>query len=205
VLRRAPALPGSRFPLGATVVEGGTNFAVAAGDADGVLLVCLFDGDGVENQIPLLEYDAGVWHGFVPEVTAGQAYGYRAAGRYDPGSGLRYNPAKLLLDPYARAFAGAVSFGPEVLGYADGDPDVPSTLDSAEHMPRSLVVDDAFTWRHGEQPRRRFADTVIYEVHVKGFTMRHPGVPPDLRGMPASHPAAIRPVDPGVTSVSCCW
>ena len=202
-VRRAPALPGSRFPLGATAVEGGTNFAVAAGDADAVLL-CLFDGDGVENQVPLLEYDAGIWHGFVPEVTAGQAYGYRVCGRYDPGSGLRYNPAKLLLDPYARAFAGPVGFGPEVLGYAEGDPDVPSTLDSAAHVPRSLVVDEAFTWRHGVQPRRRFADTVIYEVHVKGFTMRHPGVPPELRGTYAGlgHQAAVSHlVDLGVTTV----
>ena len=96
--------------------DGGTNFAVAAAAADGMLL-CLFDRDGAENQIPLLDYDAGVWHGFVPGAGAGQAYGYRAAGRYDPGSGLRFNPAKLLLDPYARAIAGEVRFGPEVLGY----------------------------------------------------------------------------------------
>ena len=154
------ALPGSRFPLGATVGEGGTNFAVAAGAAEGVLL-CLFDGNGVENQVPLLDYDAGVWHGFVPGVAVGQAYGYRVAGRYDPSSGLRHNPAKLLLDPYARAFAGAVRFGPEVLGYADGDPDAPSTLDSAAHVPRSLVVDEAFSWSNGaaaQAPLRRHRD-----------------------------------------------
>ena len=94
----ARTLPGSAFPLGATVRDDGTNFAVAAGAADSLLL-CLFDENGAENQVPLLDYDAGVWHGFVPRVTAGQAYGYRAAGRYDPGAGLRYNPAKLLLDP----------------------------------------------------------------------------------------------------------
>ncbi len=108
---RAPALPGSAFPLGATGRDGGANFAVAAGGADSMLL-CLFGGNGAETQIPLLDYDAGVWHGFVPGVGAGQAYGHRAAGRYDPGLGLRINPAKLLLDPCARAIAGAVRFGP---------------------------------------------------------------------------------------------
>ena len=97
--------------------DGGTNFAVEAATADS-MLVCLFDEGGAESQIPLLDYDAGVWHGFVPGVGAGQAYGYRAGGRYDSGSGLRFNPAKLLLDPYARAISGTVSFGPEVLGYA---------------------------------------------------------------------------------------
>ena len=91
--------------------DGGTNFAVQAAAAD-AMLVCLFDGNGAENQIPLLDYDAGVWHGFVPRAGAGQAYGYRAVGRYDPGSGLRCNPAKLLLDPYARALTGTVIFGP---------------------------------------------------------------------------------------------
>ena len=158
----APALPGSPFPLGAAVRDGGTNFAVEAAAAD-ALLVCLFDGNGAENQIPLLDFDAGVWHGFVPGAGAGQAYGYRAAGRYDPGSGLRFNPAKLLLDPYARAFTGTVSFGPEVLGYpADGDPGAPSTLDSAAHVPHSLVVDEAFSWSDGARPRCSYADTIIY-------------------------------------------
>ena len=189
---RAPELPGSQFPLGATVRDGGTNFAVAAGAAESMVL-CLFDETGAENQIPLPDYDAGVWHGFVPGVVAGQAYGYRAAGRYDPGSGLRFNPAKLLLDPYARAVTGAVTFGPEVLGYAAGDPEAPSTLDSAAHVPRSLVADGTYRWSDAERPRRRYADTVIYEVHVKGFTMRHPGVPPELRGTYAGlgHEAAI--------------
>ncbi len=197
----APALPGRAYPLGATVSDDGTNFAVAAGAADGMLL-CLFYGEGAERQIPLADYDAGVWHGFVPGVGAGQAYGYRAAGRYDPGSGSRFNPAKLLLDPYARAFSGSVRFGPEVLGYAPGDPDTPSTLDSATHVPCSLVTDDAYEWS-GARPRHGYADTVIYEVHVKGFTMRHPGVPPELRGTYAGlgHEAAISHLrDLGVTA-----
>src|SRR6266581_5616719 len=115
-IQTLPELPGIQFPLGSTVRDGGTNFAVAAADADAMTL-CLFDGTGAETQIPLTDYDGGVWHGFVPGVGAGQAYGYRVTGRYDPGSGSRFNPAKLLLDPYARAFSGSVRFGPEVLGY----------------------------------------------------------------------------------------
>jgi isoamylase len=177
---------------------------VASGVADGMLL-CLFDEDGAETQIPLRDYDAGVWHAFVPGIGAGQAYGYRATGPYDPARGVRCNPAKLLLDPYARAFSGSVTFGPEVLGYAAGDPDTPSSADSAASMPRSLVAaDDRFPWREGARPRRRFSDTIIYELHVKGFTMRHPGIPPELRGTYAGlgHEAAIAHLtDLGVTAV----
>ncbi len=198
----ADPLPGSQFPLGATVRDGGTNFAVASGVADGMLL-CLFDEAGAEAQIPLRDYDAGVWHGFVPGIGAGQAYGYRATGPYDPARGVRCNPAKLLLDPYARALSGTVTFGPEVLGYAVGEQDSPNAADSSASVPRSLVVgDDAFGWRDG--PRHRFSDTIIYELHVKGFTMRHPGVPPQLRGTYAGlgHEAAIAHLlDLGVTAV----
>jgi isoamylase len=196
-------LPGSPFPLGATVRDGGTNFAVVASAASAVSL-SLFDDSGAETHVPLLDYDAGVWHGFLPRVGTGQAYGYRARGAYDPSSGLRFNPAKLLLDPYARAFAGAVTYGPEVLGYVQGDPGSPSTLDSAGHLPRSLVPEQNYAWSGIAPPRRRYADTVIYEVHVKGFTMAHPGVPPELRGTYAGlgHQAAIRHfLDLGVTAV----
>ncbi|MBO0814627.1 MAG: glycogen debranching enzyme, partial [Actinobacteria bacterium] len=141
-------LPGSQFPLGATPSAAGTNFAVASGVADAVTL-CLFDDLGTETQIPLADYDAGVWHGFIPGIGPGQAYGYRVCGPYDPSRGLLCNPAKLLLDPYARAMSGGVEFGPEVLGYAAADPGAPSTLDSAGHMPRSLVVDPEFAWADG--------------------------------------------------------
>ncbi|HEY6312941.1 MAG TPA: glycogen debranching protein GlgX [Streptosporangiaceae bacterium] len=200
----ATALPGSPFPLGATPGEGGTNFAVASGVADGMAL-CLFDEAGAETQIPLRDYDAGVWHAFVPEIGEGQAYGYRAAGPYDPARGVRCNPAKLLLDPYARAFSGSVTFGPEVLGYAADNPDTPSAADSAACVPRSLVVaEDAFRWREVTHPRHRFSDTIIYELHVKGFTMRHPGIPPELRGTYAGlgHEAAVAHLlDLGVTTV----
>ena len=200
----AGPLPGSQFPLGATVCDGGTNFAVASGVADGMLL-CLFDEAGAETQIPLRDYDAGVWHGFVPGIGAGQAYGYRATGPYDPARGARCNPAKLLLDPYARALHGTVTFGPELLGYAAGDQDAPSAADSSASVPRSLVVaDDAFRWGDGTRPRHRFSDTIIYELHVRGFTMRHPGVPPELRGTYAGlgHEAAVAHLlDLGVTAV----
>jgi isoamylase len=109
------APPGSMFPLGAAAVDGGTNFAVAS-RADAVEL-CLFDDSGTETRVALPEYDAGVWHGHVPGIRPGQAYGYRMTGPYDPARGLRYNRAKLLLDPYARAISGEVRFGPEVLGH----------------------------------------------------------------------------------------
>ena len=118
--------------------------------------------------------------------------------------GLRCNPAKLLLDPYAKAVSGTVSFGPEVLGQDAADPGKRSTLDSAGHMPRSLVVDPAFGWQDDERPWHRYADTVLYEVHVKGFTMRHPDIPPPLRGTYAGlgHEAAIAHLlDLGVTTV----
>jgi glycogen operon protein len=196
-------LPGSEFPLGATPVNGGTNFAVASDIAEGIDL-CLFDADGRESRLPLQERDANIWHGFVPGIGPGQAYGYRALGPYDAERGLRCNPNKLLLDPYAKAISGGVRFGPEVLGYAVGDPDTPSSVDSAACVPRSLVVDPSFAWRDGPRPRYRYSDTVIYEVHVKGFTMTHPDVPADIQGTYAglAHPAAIKHlVDLGITTV----
>ena len=133
----APALPGAAAPLGATPGPDGTNFAVASA-ADGVLL-CLFDSAGTETQIPLLERDGDIWHGFLPGVRPGQAYGYRATGPYDAQRGLRCNPAKLLLDPYARAIDGDVRFGPELLGYAVDDVEAPSALDSAGQDRKSVV------------------------------------------------------------------
>ncbi len=198
-----PTIPGSPFPLGATRQEGGTNFAVASGTADGILL-CLFDSSGAETQIPLKEVDAGVWHAFVPGVGPGQAYGYRATGPYDPGRGIRCHPAKLLTDPYALAITGRVRYGPEVLGYSLDDPEQPSQLDSADHVPRSVVVDTGFKWSDRPRPSYSYADSVVYEVHVKGFTMTHPDVPPELRGTYAglAHEAPISHlVDLGVTSV----
>ena len=201
------ALPGSPFVLGATpgahLGVAGTNFAIASSVAGRVTL-CLFDAAGTETQIPLTDNDADIWYGFVPGIGPGQSYGYRVDGPWDPARGLRCNPAKLLLDPYAKAVSGTVTFGPEVLGQDAADPGAPSTLDSAGHVPRSLVVDPAFNWQDGDRPWYRYADTVIYEVHVKGFTMRHPGLPPQLQGTYAGlgHEAAIAHLlDLGVTSV----
>ncbi len=198
------ALPGRPAPLGATPGDGGTNFAVASSIADGVE-VCLFDDAGAEARVRLADYDDGVWHGFVPGAGAGQAYGFRVHGPWDPGRGLRCNPAKLLLDPYARAVHGEVSFGPEVFDYdpASASPTA-SALDSAGHVPRSIVSDGMFRWGADEPLRRGYSDTVIYEAHVKGLTMRHPDVPAELRGTYAglAHEAVIGHLTQlGVTAV----
>jgi glycogen operon protein len=195
--------PGRRFPLGATPTDGGTNFALTAAAADGVEL-CLFDDAGEESRVELSDYDAGVWHGFVDGVGPGTRYGYRVHGNYDPSHGLRMNPAKLLLDPYARAMSGAVTVGPEIFGYDADDPSRPSTLDSAPSVPRSLVVaaSPPSTTR-GDEPRR-LADTIVYEAHAKGLTMTHPAVPAELRGTYAglAHEAVINHlVDLGVTAI----
>ena len=203
VATQVPSTPGSPFPLGATLLAGGTNFAVASDVAQGMVL-CLFEADGTEHQVRLVDNDAGVWHGFVPGVGAGTLYGFRADGPWDPARGLRCNPAKLLLDPYARAITGEVHFGPEVLGYAVGELDVASTLDSAAHVPRSVVVDPAFDWEGDVHPRTNYADTVFYEAHPKGLTALHPDVPAELRGSYAAlgHPAVIAHlVSLGVTAV----
>jgi glycogen operon protein len=172
------------------------NFAVASTVADGVT-VCLFDADGTEHRLDLGEYDAGVWHGFVPGIEPGQAYGYRVAGPYDPGRGLRCNPGKLLLDPYARAITGDVTWDPALRGDTDGD--------SAPFVPRSLVVDGSdYDWSGDAPLSLPYQDLVLYELHVKGFTARHPGIPPELRGSYAglAHDAATGYLrDLGVTAV----
>ncbi len=198
---RLHVLPGRPNPLGATAESGGTNFAVSS-SGDRVML-CLFDADGAETQLVLPERDGDTWHGFVPGVAPGQAYGYRASGPYDPARGLRFNPAKLLLDPYARAIVGEVRYGPEVLGYDVSNPTAPSSLDSAGHVPRSLVIAAAPTLM-SPRPDHALVDTILYEVHVKGFTATHPGVPPTLRGTYAglAHEAALEHlVGLGVTAV----
>ncbi len=195
--------PGSPFPLGATPCGDGTNFAVTASHADGLLL-CLLDEHGAESRIALSERDDGVWHGFVSGVGAGQEYGYRATGPYSPRSGIRCNPAKLLLDPYARATRGVVCYGTALLGHDPDEPDRASEEDSGRQVPRCIVVDPAFPWTDHARPRHDDADSVLYELHVKGFTMTHPGVPAALRGTYAglAHEAAIgHLLELGVTAV----
>ena len=200
-----PAWPGRPYPLGATLQEDGTNFALYASEADAVELVLLDERGGLLAAYDLLEQTDLVWHGFVPRLGAGARYGYRVHGPYDADRGLRHNPNKLLIDPYARAISGSVRWGPEVFGYVwgEGDDQI-SELDSAEQMPHSVVVDGAFDWSGESRPDVAWSDTVIYETHVRGFTMRHPGVPENLRGTYAglAHPAAIEHFTRlGVTSV----
>ncbi|HZB50853.1 MAG TPA: glycogen debranching protein GlgX [Mycobacteriales bacterium] len=199
-----PPWPGRPVPLGATWDGEGTNFALWAAAAEAVEL-CLFDAAGTETRIPLGESTYQVWHGYVPRIGPGQRYGFRVHGRYDPGHGRRANPSKLLLDPYARAIDGDFTPEPPVFGY-DGDPrgDTRDTRDSAPYVPRSVVVHDAFPWGSDRPPDTAWDDTVIYELHVRGFTRRHPGIPEPLRGTYAglAHPAAIAHlVDLGVTAV----
>jgi glycogen operon protein len=197
----ATILPGRPAPLGATPGPDGTNFAVSSNGEQ--VTLCLFNGDGTETQLVLPERDGDVWHGFVPGVAAGQAYGFRVGGPYDRGRGERYNPAKFLLDPYARAIHGDVRFGPELLDYAMDNTGAPSPLDSAGHMPRSLVSAPA-SKPVSPGPGHALADTILYEVHVRGFTASHPGVPAELRGTYAglAHEAAVHHlVDLGVTAV----
>jgi isoamylase len=195
---------GSPFPLGATWQAGGVNFAVASEVASGVE-VCLFDPDGAEVRLPLSEYDAGVWHGFVPGVGPGQPYGFRVAGPYDPANGIRCNPAKLLLDPYAKAIDGDPVWDERIFGYSwAGGPDSRNDLDSAAAMPRSLVIDPGFDWGDDHPPAVPYSDTVLYETHVVGLTRTHPDVPDDLRGTYAglTHPAVLEHLTAlGITTV----
>jgi isoamylase len=197
-------LPGTSTQLGAIPADGGVNFAVASTVAEGVTL-CLFDDNGAETRLDLPEYTAGAWHGFVPGVQHGQAYGYRVKGPFDPGSGHRCNPAKLLVDPYARAITGDVTWDKALVGHDPDDPGKPSAADSAPFVPRSLVIDgSAYDWEGDAPLGHHYAESVIYEAHVKGFTARHPDVPEELRGSYAglAHPAATAYLrDLGVTAV----
>jgi glycogen operon protein len=197
------ARPGDAARLGAIARDGGVNFAVASTVADEVVL-CLFDDDGTETPVPLDDLDAGVWHGFVPGIGPGQAYGYRVSGPFEPARGLRCNPRKLLLDPYARALRGQLTYGPELLGHDPGDPGRPSGADSACRVPRSVVISPDYDWAGDTPPGHGYPDSILYETHVKGFTMRHPSVPPEIRGTYAglAHEAATGYLrDLGVTAV----
>ncbi|WP_432057886.1 glycogen debranching protein GlgX [Streptomyces sp. bgisy022] len=195
--------PGEAYPLGATYDGAGTNFAVFTEAADRVEL-CLLHDDGSETAIELRESDAFVRHAYLPGIMPGQRYGFRVHGPYAPERGLRCNSAKLLLDPYARAISGAVHWGEEVYGYHFDDPDRRNDLDSAPHTMTSVVVNPYFDWGDDRRPRTEYHHTVIYEAHVKGLTMRHPGLPEELRGTYAAlaHPAVIEHLtELGVTAL----
>jgi len=195
--------PGHPFPLGATWDGDGVNFAVWSPHAVGVDL-CLFDDAGHEQRLLLEESTYHVWHGYVPDVGPGQRYGYRVHGPWNPLAGHRFNPAKLLMDPYARAYSGQVNYHPALYGHAgDAARGFPDPQDSAPHTLRSVVLARATGLSH-TRPRVPWEDTVIYELHVRGFTMRHPEVPDHLRGTYSglAHPAVIdHLVRLGVTSV----
>ncbi|WP_346776552.1 glycogen debranching protein GlgX [Streptomyces sp. HNM0574] len=201
------ALPGSPQPLGARHHTGpggvrGTNFALWAGGAEAVE-VCLFDDEGpgpeTETRYRLAEQTHEIWHGFVPGVRPGARYGYRVHGRWDPWTGARWNPAKLLLDPYARAVDGEFGAPAEVYGHVRDWPqqEVADTVrderDSAPYVPKGVVVEDLDAWDDDRRPKTPWADSVLYELHVRGFTIRHPDVPEELRGTYAglAHPAAV--------------
>ena len=175
------------FPLGAHVEDGGVRFAVASTSADAVE-VCLVDGPSgalTERRVTLPERTFGVWHGHVPGVAAGQLYGYRVHGPYKPDQGLRCNPNKLLLDPYAKAIDGHNQWNEALFSYRFGDPGSYNDADSAPYAMRSVVINPFFDWSNDTPLRIPFHQTVIYEAHVKGMTMRHPGIPEDVRGKPA--------------------
>jgi glycogen debranching enzyme GlgX len=173
--------PGRNYPLGSTWSHESTNFAVYAPSAERVW-VCLFDDDGAETRHLLTEHSLGVWHGALPGVSPGTRYGYRAHGPWQPDAGMRFNAAKLLLDPYGKAVSGDLVVDDAIFGYVPGEPDTISDLDSAPYVPRSVVVHDDFRWGADTSPRRRWRDTVIYEMHVKGMTALHDRVPEELRG-----------------------
>jgi len=183
--------PGSAFPLGATFDGSGTNFAVFSEIAESVEL-CLFD-DGVETRVLLTEVDAFIWHAYLPTVQAGQLYGYRVYGPWDPEKGQRANPAKLLLDPYAKATSGEIDWDQSLFSYTFGNPKSRNDDDSASHMMLGVVINPFFDWSGESAPHTSYNDTVIYEAHVKGLTELHPDVPEEQRGSYAgvAHPAVI--------------
>ncbi len=189
-------LPGSPWPLGATPQDGGVNFAVYSESAVHVLLA-IFEGkhDASEIDLPMPVRTGFVWHGFLPDAEPGLRYGFRAYGPFDPSRGLRFNASKLLLDPYARAISGDVTWNDTVYGYQrnQGDPNMRNHDDSSSSVPRSIVVDPVFDWQGIEPPRHPLANTVIYECHVRGATMLHPAIPEHLRGTYAgfAHPAML--------------
>jgi isoamylase len=195
--------PGTAYPLGATYDGSGTNFALYSEAAERVEL-CLFDDDGVETRVGVLESDAFIWHCYLPLVQPGQRYGYRVHGEYNPGQGKRANPNKLLLDPYAKATCGTIDWDPSLFSYNFGDPDSRNDDDSAPHMMLGVVVNPFFDWA-GEQPLRTpYNQSLVYEAHVKGLTELQQAVPEQQRGTYAgvAHPSVIEHLQKlGVTAI----
>ncbi len=173
--------PGTAYPLGATWDGSGTNFALFSEVAERVQL-CLFGPGDAQTRLDLTEVDGFVWHCYLPDIGPGQRYAYRVYGPYEPKQGHRCNPAKLLLDPYGKAVDGQVRWDPALFDYQLGNPAQRNDADSAAFMPRSVVINPYFDWTGDRRPMTPYHQTVIYEAHVRGLTMRHPQVPRELRG-----------------------
>ena len=195
--------PGTPYPLGATYDGAGTNFAIFSAVAEQVDL-CLFDEAGNETCVPLSERDAFVWHTYLPRVAPGQQYGFRVHGPYEPNRGQRCNPAKLLLDPYAKAIEGNIDWHESLYSYQFGDHRKRNEEDSAPHTMKSVVTNPFFDWQNDRAPDTKDHESVIYEAHVKGLTKNHPGIPEEIRGTYAglAHPAMVEHLCAlGVTAV----
>jgi glycogen operon protein len=195
--------PGTPYPLGATYDGVGTNFTLFSEAADHVEL-CLFDDDGKETRVRLPEVDGFVHHGYLIGVGPGQRYGFRVHGPYDPDRGLRCNPNKLLIDPYAKAISNGVEWDESLFGYQFGNPDERNDEDSAGHVPLSVVINPFFDWSNDRPPKTPYNETVIYEAHIRGLTIQHPEIPHRLQGTYAglAHPVMIDHLTKlGVTAV----
>jgi len=195
--------PGRPFPHGANFDGAGTNFSLFSEVAEAVEL-CLFDDEGGEQRVPMEEVDAFAWHAYLPNVGPGQRYGWRVHGPWDPDNGHRCNPSKLLIDPYAKAIEGQVDWSQACFPYDFGDERSRNDDDSAAHVPKAVVHNPYFDWGNDRPPAVPLHESVIYEVHVKGFTARNPDVPEPLRGTYAglAHPAAVEHLTRlGVTAV----
>jgi isoamylase len=201
--------PGNPYPLGATFDGRGTNFALYAENASGVEL-CLYEqenGKSKEIKVQLTERTHYVWHTYIPGIKAGQLYGYRVSGSYEPSSGNRFNANKLLIDPYAKAISGSIEWDDSLFGYIVGDPEADmsfSETDSAPFLPKCVVIDPHFDWEGDELLKTPEYKTVIYEAHVKGLTKMHPEIPENIRGTYAAiaHPVMINYLKQlGVTAI----
>lgn len=187
--------PGYSYPLGATWDGKGVNFALYSENATGVDL-CLFNSTNEETKVLVKEASHNVWHVYLPEAKPGQLYGYRVYGPYEPQNGHRFNPNKLLIDPYAKAIAGTVEWNDSLFGYEVGNSEGDlsfSDVDSAPYVPKCVVIDSAFNWENDKLLKLPYHQTIIYETHVKGFTQLHPDIPENIRGKYAAiaHPVTI--------------
>ncbi len=195
--------PGQPYPLGATFDGTGTNFAIFSSVADSVELI-LLDDDDAQTVIGMREVDASVWHCYLPGIAPGQRYGYRVYGPYEPENGLRCDPSKLLLDPYAKAISGQISNDQALFSYDFDDPAQRKELDSLGHTMTAVVINPYFDWGHDRPPNHEYNETIIYEAHVRGMTMLHPDVPEDLRGtyLGLCHPSVLKHLkNLGITAI----